>query len=417
MRLIHTSDWHLGHTLHEVDRTAEHGAFLTWLLQTIDDQEADGLLISGDVFDGANPSAAAQNSWFRFLTEAWRRFPGLDIVVIGGNHDSAARLDAPNPLSEALGIRVVGGLPRRPADRTVDLDRLLCPLHDAEGQVVAWVVAVPFLRPADLPRIREDDADPLIAGVRAIYTEALDEARARREPGQAILVMGHLYMTGTAVSELSERKVLGGNQHALPHDLFGEDITYGALGHLHLAQTVGRESVRYCGSPIPLSLSERSYRHQVVRVDIEGDQLTGCTSLFVPGTRDLPRIPKTGFAPIEEVRALIALLPDEPSPAEEAGPRPLLEVAVRLDEPRAGLRQEIEDALKGKWARLARITPQYTGTGHALADQATAPSLDQMSPEEVFRHRYRSRHDGEPGAPLLAAFHEALDAAQQEGTP
>jgi exonuclease SbcD len=116
MRLIHTADWHLGHKLHEVDRREEHEAFLDWLVETIREREADALLMSGDVFDTANPSAEAQELWYRFLARCRRRNPDVDIVVIGGNHDSAGRLDAPNPLLRELGVQIVGGLmgPVRP---------------------------------------------------------------------------------------------------------------------------------------------------------------------------------------------------------------------------------------------------------------------------------------------------------------
>src|SRR5688572_7407237 len=149
MRLLHTSDWHLGHTLYDTSREAEHAAFLEWLLDTLEAHKVDALLVAGDIFDTANPSAEAQASWYRFVAQARIRCPKLDVVVIGGNHDSAARLDAPDPLFAALDVRVVGGLPK--ARGSVDLERLLVPLKNAQGKVGAWVAAVPYLRPADLP--------------------------------------------------------------------------------------------------------------------------------------------------------------------------------------------------------------------------------------------------------------------------
>ncbi|MEZ4468455.1 MAG: exonuclease subunit SbcD [bacterium] len=161
MRLIHTSDWHLGHTLREQSRSDEHEAFLAWLLDQL--EGVDALLIAGDVFDSANPTSSAQRRFFRFIAEARRRRPALDVVVIGGNHDSAARLDAPRPLFDHAGVRMVGGLPRRP-DRSLDLDRLGVPLHGPDGRVAAWVAAIPFLRPSDLPRV--EAGDPLVAGSR-----------------------------------------------------------------------------------------------------------------------------------------------------------------------------------------------------------------------------------------------------------
>ena len=174
MRLLHTSDWHLGHTLYDTSREAEHTAFLDWLLDTLEAQKVDALLVAGDIFDTANPSAEAQASWYQFVARARRRCPRLDIVVIGGNHDSAARLDAPDPLFAALDVRVVGGLPR--AQGVVDLERLLVPLRDAQGEVGAWVAAVPYLRPADLPLIPER-----IAGVALLGSKGV--ARRMNKPG------------------------------------------------------------------------------------------------------------------------------------------------------------------------------------------------------------------------------------------
>ncbi len=98
MKILHTSDWHLGHTLRDRTRKFEHDEFLAWLQDRIADEEIDALLVSGDIFETANPSAEAQKVWFEFLGATRRRFPHLDMVVIGGNHDSAPRLDAPNPV-------------------------------------------------------------------------------------------------------------------------------------------------------------------------------------------------------------------------------------------------------------------------------------------------------------------------------
>lgn len=168
VRIIHTADWHLGHTLHEFSRELEHRRFLAWLLEVLGEHQADALLVAGDIFETANPSAVAQEMWYRFLAQARRRYPNLDIVVIGGNHDSAARLDAPRPILAAQDVFMVGGLPQQAAGG-LDIDRLLAPLHDAAGNVKAWVAAVPYLRSGDLPRIPDAD-DRLIEGVRQIYS-------------------------------------------------------------------------------------------------------------------------------------------------------------------------------------------------------------------------------------------------------
>lgn len=413
MRLLHTSDWHLGHTLYDVSREAEHAAFLDWLLVTLEAESVDALLIAGDIFDTANPSAEAQAAWYHFIARVRRKLPKLELVVIGGNHDSPARLDAPDPLFAALGVRVVGGLPR--AQRTLDFERLLVPLHDSRGRVKAWVAAVPYLRPADLPLV-QTEGDRLVEGVREVYGLTLEAARRRRQAGQALVTMGHCYMTGTELSQLSERKILGGNQHALPVDLFPDDVAYAALGHLHKAQRVGgREGVRYSGSPIPLSLSEANYRHQVLLVDLEGEGLGTVRPLSVPRTADMLRVPERDAVSLDEVLEKLAALPElEPDTLERN--RPYLEVCVSLPRPEPSLRRKVEAALEGKAARLVKLTPSYTGTGLALAEIQAGASLRERTPEEVFKARY-ARDYQEPMDPaLLESFHTLLSSVQEDAS-
>jgi exonuclease SbcD len=418
MRLLHTSDWHLGHSLHDVSREYEHHRFLEWLLEAVDEHEIDALLISGDVFETANPPASAQAMWYRFLARLRRRFPELDVVVIGGNHDSAARLDAPEPLLAGLGIHVVGGLPRRVGGTfsgSIDVDRVVVPLR-VGGEIRAWVAAVPFLRVADLPGLATSDAsDPLIDGVRAVYDEVLAAARERREPGQALVAMGHLYMVGTAISRLSERRILGGNQHALPVGIFPDDVAYAALGHLHKPQRVGgREGVRYSGSPIPLAMSEARYRHQVCVVELDGEELTGVEAIEVPRVVPLMRIPKGGAAEIDEVIATLSALPDWDGEAPER--RPFLEVHVALPSPEPQLRQQVEAALEGKAPRLLKLGVEYCGDGAALGDSIVEHDLKDLEPVEVFVRRYQREHEGDPEPELLEVFHELLEQVRQEGT-
>lgn len=438
MRLLHTSDWHLGHTLHDVPRDHEHEQFLRWLLDTLVAEAVDALVITGDVFDTANPPAQAQARWYELLAEARRRLPGLDVVVIGGNHDSAARLDAPTPLLERLGIHVVGAVRHvmREGERRLDVDRLIVPLTDAHGRVAAHVAAVPFLRTSDLPRPkREEDAepvpdtrtdspearpDPLIEGVRQVYAEALAAARARCRPGQALLATGHCYMVGTDVSRLSERRILGGNQHALPVDIFPDDVAYVALGHLHKAQRVGgREGVRYAGSPLPLALDEARYRHQVYVVELDGPALAGVRSVPVPRAVEVLRVPRRGAGSPEQVLAELARLPDWDG-CTEPDTRPFLEVCVALARPEARLRIDAEEALRGKRPRLVKLGIEYTGHGEALAEGLPEQALRDLDPLEVFLRRYGRDHEGEPPAALVAAFDELLAevlAARGEARP
>ncbi len=419
LRIVHTADWHLGHSLGDHDRSWEHQRFFDWLLDMLAALEADALLIAGDIFDTANPSASATRSWYRLLADLHRRLPDLDVVVIAGNHDSAARLDAPRPLLEGFGVRVVGALPRDES-RRIDVRQVLVPLHDKTGEVAAWVAAVPFLRPADLPALRELGATSgdehsaggvsLIDGVRWIYGQVQEAAQRVNEGDQALIAMGHCYMVGTRLSELSERRVLGGNLNALPVDLFSDAATYVALGHLHLAQTVGkREHVRYAGSPLPLSIGERNYPHQVSVVEFQGAKLQSIRALRVPRFVEVLQVPESGPAPLAEVEALLAELPGDDGPAETW---PWLHVDVALDEPTPGVMGRIQAALDDRGVRLVDVRVHYPEGRAGLADGQVHADLASLSPEEVFRRRC-ARGGLEPApAPLLAAFAELVEAAQ-----
>jgi exonuclease SbcD len=432
MRLLHTADWHLGHTLREHTREAEHVHFLDWLVAVIVERKVDALLIAGDVFDSANPPAAAWRMWFRFLGECKRRRPSLQVVVIAGNHDSAARLEAPRDVLAPLEVRIVGSV-ARDANGRLATEGLVIPLHDAEGAVAAVCAAIPFLRSSDvqalvpsepvpaangdyvLPRpVADAVADPLIEGMRALHGEVFAAARAVRAPGQALVAMAHGYLVGGALSELSERKVFGGNQHALPIDLFPEDCAYVALGHLHRPQALGgRENVRYSGSPVPLSMPEREHAHHVVFADLEGDRLAKTWSLRVPRLVPLVRIPERGeLEPEAALLAVQALPPRDLSQPDEL--RPLLEVAVKLPQPSPGIGERIARVVAEKNARLVRV--EVVLAGEAAAVPARGTELLSWTPEQVFVRRYHKDHQGDVPPPLLAAFRELLDSVQHEGT-
>jgi DNA repair protein SbcD/Mre11 len=425
MRLIHTSDWHLGQALHGFERAFEHQCFFDWLLDTIVSEQADALLVAGDVFDTANPPASAQKQLYRFLQQARQRAPQLDIVIIAGNHDSPGRLEAPAPLLEAHGTTVVGHV-LRTDDGEVDLERLLVPLHDASGAVQAWCIAVPFLRPGDLPRqpptpaatdsaagadTAADSApavpsDPYLAGIALLYRQAFALAAARCAPGQAIVAMGHCHMVDGTASLDSERRIVIGGTEALPASIFDPAIAYAALGHLHLAQRVGQsEHVRYSGSPLPLSFSEVGYQHQVLRVDLAEGALQSVTSLPVPRAVPLMRVPPKPEPLTEALAALTALdLPALPTHAQ-----PLLEVRVVLDAPEPGLRGQVEAAIAGKPVRLAKIEP--TRRHEASGAATTALSLDQLAqlqPDDIFRTLYQQRYGEDAPPEQLAAFAELM---------
>ena len=406
MRLLHTSDWHLGQTLHDFERTGEHRRFLDWLAATLEAQAVDALLVSGDVFDTANPPAAAQALLDRFLREAKARVPHLGIVIVAGNHASPARLEAPAPLLQAFDACVVGQ-PRRGADGEFDPAPLVVPLRNRHGSVAAWCLAVPYLRPGDVPRV-ETEGDAFAAGVAELYRQAYAHAASLRQPGQAIVAMGHCHMSGGQVSELSERRLVVGGAEALPADLFDAGIAYVALGHLHLAQRVGgRDDRRYAGSPLPMSFAEVDYPHQAVCVELDGERLQQVRSLRVPRFLDLLRVPEAAPAPVAEVLDALRSLNLPERPRDE---QPLLQVRVRLEAPEPGLRASVEAAVAGKPLRLARIETSYPGraTDAVPGDAEAFEDLGRLAPKDIFRRVYERQFQGPPPEALLAAFAELL---------
>ena len=427
MKILHTSDWHLGQTLHQYERGYEHARFLDWLLDTLEAEQVDALLIAGDVFDNTNPSAASQQQLYRFLQQARRRVPHLAIVMTAGNHDSPGRIEAPGPLLSLLDASAIGAV-GRPLEHSADagaeeaadhrLDRLIVPLRDRAGQTAAWCIAMPFLRPADLPRIEDEDtgkADPYLAGMALLYRQAWQRVQARRSPGQAVVAMGHCHMTGGQVSEESERRLVIGGAEALPASLFDPGIAYVALGHLHLAQRVGGDMTRrYCGSPLPLSFSEVDYPHQVLLVELTGERVTEVRELRIPRAVELLRVPKRPAALEQVLAQLEALdLPERPE-AEQ----PYLQVRVQLGQPEPGLRARIEAALADKPVRLVRIETSSVRSGAAdavdAAPSASVEELAALAPSDFFGRLYRHRFGTEPAQELLQAFDELLARAQEE---
>ena len=404
MRFLHTSDWHLGQTLHSFERTYEHQCFLDWLLETIITERIDALLIAGDVYDNANPSAASQKQLYRFLRQVKSAAPHLNIVIIAGNHDSPGRLEAPGPLLEGQDVSLVGNVLRN-ADGRIALERLVLPLKDRDGVVAAWCLAVPFLRQGDVPRV-DGAVDAYAEGIAQLYRQVLALALEKRQPGQAVIALGHCHMTGSAQSADSERRIVIGGSDALSASMFGPEIAYAALGHLHLAQSVGQQPhLRYCGSPLPMSFSEIGYRHQVLRVDLDGERVVDITALAVPRTVDLLRVPASP-APLDDVLAALQALP--PRSGEHP---PYLEVRVRLDAPEPGLRARVEAALEGRHARLARIDTCLPVRGANAAATMSLDQFDKLRPDDIFRRLYRQKFDCDAPDEQLAAFTELMLAA------
>lgn len=398
-RLIHTSDWHIGHELFGHAREAEHEAFLAWLLDRLAAEEADLLLVTGDIYDVANPPVTAMARLYRFLREATERLPKLQIVLIGGNHDSAARINLPAALLGPGRVHLIGALPRH--EGATDIDRLLLPLAAADGEIAAWLTAVPYCRPGDLGP----------GGLPGLYADVLT-AGAARAGDLPLILTGHLHVAGGDVSDQSERRITVGGEEAEAAALFDARAAYVALGHLHCPQRIpGDTLIRYAGSPFPLSATERLYRHSISIVDLA----TGGAQVreeAIPRPVPFLAIPEGGAKPLADVEA--ALIDLACDPELDRGLQPFVEVSVLVDGPEPHLQQCVLKALEGKAVRLTRIirVAVREASGRAIAQRET--DLAELKPEAVFAELYAREHEGEPPADLLKAFQALIVDAQSE---
>ena len=410
MRLIHTSDWHLGQTFHGFDRQLEHQLFLDWLLDQIVGEQPDVLLIAGDVFDTANPSATAQKQLYHFVTQAKQSKPNLQIIMIAGNHDSAGRIEAPSPLLQVMGIDVIGTV-KRDVSGEIDVSTLVFPLRNHSGETSGWCLALPFLRPGDLPKI-PDSTDQYTDGVTELYRRALNHAlELRGEANQPIVGMGHLHLTGGVTSELSERRLIVGGNEALPASIFGSELAYVALGHLHKAQRVGAEHIRYCGSPLPMSFSEVNYQHQAFRIDFDGNTIRQIESLKIPRNVELLRIGATSdSATLSVDKVLRQLMEMDLSPANPEL-QPFVEVSFVLEQPEPDLKHRVELALADKPVRLARIQTRTTSANQSNSGISTMHDMEQLTPEQVFQSLYARKYTDPMPDELRNAFSQIATQA------
>lgn len=412
LKILHTADWHLGQLFHEYDRTYEHQQFLDWLLQAVQQEEVDVLLISGDVFDLSNPSAATIRQFYSFLNRAGKARPDMQLVVTAGNHDSASRLEAPKPLLESSNIHLVGVV-EKDANGKANYDKLIIPLTK-NGETKAWCLAVPFLRMGDYPAIA-DCENPYAEGVAQFYRAVYETAKHKQQPGQAIIAMGHLHARGAEMSDMdkTERQIMGGVE-CIAASAFPDGIAYVALGHIHKAQRLGgAEQIRYCGSPLPMSFSEINYRHQVILFTLEEGQISQPQAVEVPVTVPLLKVPAV-HSLMDQVLLALQQLP--PATGRDRSTAPYLQVSVLLDAPEPGLRHKIEQAVADKHVRLARIDTKYP-IQKMLAEREQHVSPDELlslKPIDVFRQVYQARYADEVPDGLMNLFNEAAQLIDEK---
>lgn len=378
VHFLHTSDWHLGQFFYNHSRHYEHEQFLAWLIEQIKEKQPHALLIAGDIFDVINPSSQAQKQLYQFLADAHEAAPQMQTLMIAGNHDSGYRIEQVEPLLEKYHAKAVGVI-RWNDDKSLNTERLILPIYDAQKNIVAWCVALPFLRSAEITGLN-DQTSTSQSAIEYLHRTLIGEAQKRKTPEQALIVMSHAHMQGAETSD-SERPIIIGNEEALSTALFDGAIDYVALGHLHKPQKVGQAHIRYSGSPIPLSFSEIHYKHQIVDVRIDPENIEQpyvFDAIAIPRSINLIAIRGS----LDEVFAQLQALPH--GEIEEIEQREYVDIEYHTSKPPAlNLRQQFEDALPKNRYRLVKISRQYL-PNEQQQDQALNISLEPPTPEKLF---------------------------------
>lgn len=412
LRILHTSDWHLGLELGGHSRLAEQEAFLDWMLETCVRLSADVLLVCGDVFDVLNPPIEAQSLLARFLVAFRQSLPAARAILVSGNHDSASRLEIPGPFGQALGgLHLVGHW------RSNEPHRHLLELKDRTGATGAVCLAMPFLRSQDLQVKLLDGESPEAARGRAIAEayRSLGEAAARAYPGLPRIATGHLTVAGSQAAG-SERILIGGVD-SVPVDGLREGNAYTALGHIHRCQTAGSPHARYCGSPLAMDFDEADHRHVVLQVDLEPTGTVQVEEIPVPQPVPLLRLggPERSWQDLsDEVRALEldawAGLPPNL--------HPLVELSFREQGPVADLRSRCDALLEGLPLRLVGAPRLHRGESIPTPTAHHGEELDgRDAPLAILRRHWTRQHGVPVPDDIERCFTEVLEQVRAGGDP
>ncbi|CAM4325617.1 exonuclease subunit SbcD [Gillisia limnaea] len=400
MKILHTADWHIGKKLHKHDLSQDFELFITWLCEIIESHEVEVLLVSGDVFDLANPSSEARNQYYRALMKL--RKLQCKIILTGGNHDSPAMLDAPRELMRELDMHVIGGLPE-------DLENTIIPVTNKNGIPELVIAALPYLRDADLRSATDghtytDRIEALRKGIQNTFLKAAEICN-NRFPGIPAIALGHLFAAGIETSD-SERDIQIGNLAAFDANQFGDYFQYIALGHIHKPQQVKSQvPTYYSGSPIPLSFSERKDEKRVLLLKTEEGFIP--ESIPVPAFRKLLKI--TGS--LEQLQLKLDTL-GNPGELES-----LIEVILteeRYDADKIYLFDELITGFDKPGFEIVKHRTDFKQQLKGAADlYKNSQQLEDLKPRDVFlelitKHEYNPELQQE----ILSAFDELLQAVE-----
>lgn len=376
MRILHTSDWHLGRTLYGRKRYEEFSAFLDWLTQTIDDEKVDALLVAGDVFDTSTPSNRAQELYYRFLCRVASSCC-RHVVIVAGNHDSPSFLNAPKELLRTLNVYVVGSM----AEALEDEVFVLCTDDTPE----AIVCAVPYLRDKDIRTVEpgetiDDKNAKLVEGLKTHYAKVCAIAEQKRAVFKSagyedlpIIAMGHLFTAGgKTVDGDGVRELYVGSLAQIGVEVFPSVIDYLALGHLHVPQAVGNaEHIRYCGSPIPMGYGEATQIKKVVLIEFSSTT-PNIQELPVPCFQELVRI----VGSLDDIHAKLEELKKKENSA-------WLEIEYIGSDIIGNLREMLDESMNDSTMEIRRIKNRQI-MDRVISTVADDETLDDLDAGDVF---------------------------------
>lgn len=392
MKIIHTSDWHLGQNFMGKSRLKEHEAFLSWLLKIIEEKQIELLLVSGDIFDTGTPPNYALELYYNFLKQLSSKKSLKTTIITAGNHDSVSTLKAPKQLLEAINVHVV-------VNGDED-ENIIIPINEGD-ETKAIVCAVPFLRDSvirqSLGGETVSDKEKLAnEGIKTYYENAYKKAKELNS-NVPIIAMGHLTTVGSRTSE-SERDIYIGGTLDIGGDYLGSLFDYVALGHLHINQTVGSNHVRYSGSPIPLSFSESKNTQKVNLVTIK--ESVEVEELEIPLKRKL-----------QVIKGTCELIIDELKKVEDK--TTWIEVHIKDDNPMFANTQIRE---LGSKLDLTILAVKIEKSEKQLrAKELKAISLDELSVNDVFEKKLEQENieDKEFKEQLILSFSQVVNNLYQ----
>lgn len=410
MKILHTSDWHLGRMLYGKKRYPEFEAFLNWLIEIIKVQEIDILLIAGDIFDTTTPSNYAQELYFQFLSDVAKNTHCQHVVVIGGNHDSPSLLEASKSVLKALNIYVVGAACDNPQDEVITLS-------NDKGIPQAIICAVPYLRDRDIRKVEvsetlDDKNKKLISGIKQHYHEVCQYAKEKqielckthKLKHLPMIGMGHLFAAG-GKTEIDDgvRELYVGSLAHVDASIFPDDLDYVALGHLHVPQMVAKkEHIRYSGSPIAMGFGEAKQQKQVLMIDFKDDNSV-ITSIAVPCFQPLVSIKGN----LEGILASLSQLITDKSNS-------WLEIEYTGKEIISDLAEQINAHIQGSELEIRRIKNKRI-VDKAMSQSQSSETLEDLNAIEVFE-RCLSAHDipKDQQAVLMDCYQEIMMQLAEE---